>query len=315
MTPATSPTTQSPPASPAAPTNGPAPRFGVAYSPAPGDSPLDFLAEAKDLGGLVLWAGDWTELESGEGAPDVLATLAEREGVPFAAQVGFHRAGQVFDDAAQTRASAAVTAYASRHEPVFLVLGVEVDSAAKQDPVWLDAFAPWYADAYAAVKEASPDTLVFPSFQLEQMRGLTGGLFGGPETTDASWELLDRFQDRDATAFTTYPGLVHRDPSDVPPTYYTDLTDLFPGPLVFTEVGWHAGDTIEGWESSDEEQMRFVQRFLDDASSPLDPRFAVWLALHDQAAAPEPFRSMGLVGADGNARTAWDLWRDAKDAK
>lgn len=296
------------------PPSTPLPQYGVALSPrsfGADDFPF-FFRQAQDVGGIVLWGGDASELADTQGAADVASVLARERGLHFGAQVGFHKPGALFDADAQRKASFDVLNFVNRTRPSFLVLGVELDRVQDEDPAFIDAFAPWYAQMHRAIKNASSTTLVFPSFQLENVKGWTGGLFGGREISPKQWDLLDRFPARDLTAFTTYPSMIYGTPESMPEGYYEEILDHVGGHVAFTEVGWHAGNVPgPGWESSGEEQARFLQRFFNETRL-VSPRMTLWLHLYDQPdAEPLPFKTMGLVGSDGQKRATYDVWTAA----
>jgi hypothetical protein len=60
---------------------------------------------------------------------------------------------------------------ALNYRPAYLILGVEVNAAFEANPDGYAAFLEAYVESYAEVKAASPRTLVFPSFQYEQLLG------------------------------------------------------------------------------------------------------------------------------------------------
>ncbi len=176
----------------------------------------------------------------------------------------------------------------------------------------LDAFVQLYNQVYDAVKSTSPNTQVFTTFQLEKMKGLGGGLFGGTNSPDASeWNLLDRFSKLDLVAFTTYPGLIYKVPSEIPSDYYSEIQQHTNKKVAFTEIGWHSNASPTGWESSAAEQAQFVTTFFDLTANLGNKEIAIWSFLYDQNTAP-PFNSMGLFNADGNAKPAWNNWINAK---
>ena len=82
----------------------------------------------------------------------------------------------------------------------------------------------FYNDVYDAVKAESPQTKIFPNFQLEKMKPTKGRTLGeANDPSKSEWDLLDRFPKMDLAAFTTYPGLIYRSPSEIPADYYSEI--------------------------------------------------------------------------------------------
>ena len=112
---------------------------------------------------------------------------------------------------------------AVNYQPAYLALGVEVNRLEKQDSEDFDHFVTLYHEAYAAIKELSPDTLVFPTFQLEEL----AGLLPVDDPAEPQWELIAPFAPRaDLLAVSTYPGVAFSDPDQIPSDYYTQLSSL-----------------------------------------------------------------------------------------
>ena len=122
--------------------------------------------------------------------------------------------------------------------------------------------------------------------------------------------ILNKFKKSDIIAFTTYPGLIYPNPSEIPADYYSEIKSHTTKPIAFTEIGWHSAASPKGWESSESEQAEFVKIFFNRTTG-LNSEFIVWSFLYDQKTI-EPFNSMGLYGTDGNAKTAWAEWLSAK---
>ncbi len=269
----------------------------------------DFLSKAKEAGGVVGWAGDWDELAKSDGGPAVVAGLAERYNYTPVIELQFfdQKNGSLLrplDNATKERYRSEAVAFAAEHKPPYLGLGIEVNTLYERSPEDFDGFASFFSDVYDSVKAVSPETKVFTVFQLERMEGLGGGLYGSNGSEE--WQLLDRFPKSDIVAFTTYPGLFYKDPSDIPSGYYQAIRSHTSKPIAFTEVGWHSAASPAGWESSESEQASFAEKFLNQSGS---PRFEIWSFLYDQNAS-EPFSSMGLYGGDGKAKEAWQRWVD-----
>lgn len=282
--------------------------FGVSVSPksfGAQDFP-PFFDQAKDAGSLLLWGGSGDELATNGSAPDVTAQLAQRAGLKFMAQFAWWGSPNAsFDTSRQASAREDLAAFAKARRPYAIGIGIEVNRLAASDPATFDAFAAWYPGAYDAVKAASPDTLVFPTFQYETMKGENGGLFGGDAHGAPQWDLLARFAKRDLTAFTLYPTLAFLNVSAIPDDHLADAVAHADGhPVAFVETGHFASGP-----STPQDQAAFVA-WLRAHVPATNATMVVWLHLYDQpSAGVAPFRSMGLVASDGAKRPAFDAWR------
>jgi len=90
-----------------------------------------------------------------------------------------------------------------------------------------------------------------------------------------------------------YFGLVYKDPSDIPADYYSEIRGRTTKPVAFSEIGYNSAPTPDGWESSEDEQARFVRAFFNLGRG-AEFEFVIWIFMYDQDTA-EPFESMGLV--------------------
>lgn len=289
------------------------PLKGVSLSPKSfrADDFTEFFEKAVLAGEIISWTGDWIELETDRGGPAVITDLASTYHytplvlTQFFTQSTGRVARPLNEATTQTYVTSAVT-FARTHSPEYLGFGIEVNVLYQKSPADFEKFVTLYREVYDAVKEVSPSTVVFTVFQLEKMKGLNGGLYGGandPET--AHWFLLDRFAS-DIAAFTTYPGLIYETPSKIPADYYTDIQQHTQNPIAFVEIGWHTDSSPPGWESSESEQAEFVERFFK-LTQDLEMELAIWSFLYDQESL-EPFKSMGLYASDGRAKQAWEKW-------
>jgi hypothetical protein len=298
------------------------PLFGVSLSPRSFEEQdfLQFFDEATTAGQVITWAGDWNELVAGTGAPFVLAELAENfDYVPLVQATFFSQdTGQAVrslaDESTRDDYLEGAAAFAARYQPDYLGFGIEVNVLHAKAPADFADFVAFFPEVAAAVKDVSPDTQVFTVFQLEWMKGLRGGLFGGVnDPAAAQWALLDLFPDADLLAFTSYPGLIYADPADIPAEYYADISAHTDRPIAFTEIGWASDAALAGWESDEAEQAEFVGRFFELlTAADVSAEMIVWAFLYDQAS-QSPFDSMGLRRADGTARPAWNAWLEQID--
>jgi len=287
---------------------------GVSLSPK-SYQPSDFngfFEKAKQAGNIVSWVGDWNDLGAADKAPEVIAELASTYGyVPVTeAQFFTQSTGQLLrplnDTVKQSYKNSAIQ-FANKYKPKYLAFGIEVNVLYEKSPTDFENFVGFYGEVYDAVKAVSQATKVFTIFQLEKMKGLNGGLFGGVnDPANAEWFLLDRFPKSDVIGFTTYPSLVFKNSSEIPLDYYSEINSHTTKAVAFTEMGWHTAPTPTGWEGSEEKQADFVGLFFNYTEN-LNKEVAVWSFLYDQNVTV-PFNSMGFFGTDGSPKPAWNTW-------
>lgn len=197
---------------------------------------------------------------------------------------------------------------ARNYEPEYLAIGVEVNMLRDRDPELFAAFVSLYQEAYDNAKDASPQTKVFPTFQLEDLEGSLGNVHA------PFWETLDAFAGRmDVLAVSTYPYLADiSDVSDLRATYYTQLVERFDGEVMVVDSAYPSAP-VEGYPiiGSEADQDAFVQRLLADAEAS-GMSAVVWRAALDLTYAREgtlaAFRDIGLRRADGSNKAAWETW-------
>lgn len=190
------------------------PHKGVSLSPRSfqSDDFTDFFLKAKQTGEIVMWAGDWIKLNDVEGnAPRVTVELAPVYNyiplieVQFFTQSSGALVRPLDETTRQTYLVSAVN-FAQKYKPQYLGLGIEVNILYEKSPEDFYGFVRFFDDVYGAIKATSPNTKVFTVFQLEKMKGLQGGLFGGTnDSSNTQWQLLDSFPKSDLVAFSTYP--------------------------------------------------------------------------------------------------------------
>src|SRR3989338_7542474 len=243
---------------------------GITLTPrsfAPNDF-TNFFVKAKQTGHIITWSGDWIELSNtNKGGPTVLAELSKQyDFIPLViAQFFTQSTGELLrpldETTKQTYKNSAV-AFAEKYKPKYLAFGIEVNMLWEKSNKDFEDFVVFYDEVYNAIKVISPNTKIFTIFQLEKMKGLNGGLFGGINGIDKEqWFLIDKFQS-DIIVFTTYPGLIYKNPTDIPEDYYEEIKLHTNKPIAFTEIGWHSKPSPIGWESSEQEQADFISKFF-----------------------------------------------------
>lgn len=288
-------------------------QFGFGLSPASyaGSDLPDFLDRIDGNADFLMHAGDWGELD--ESVFTVAATLARDTGLGFVAVVSPNAAGNLtrpLDETTRSRYLASIAAFVSEQRPAYLGLANEVNMLATDDPVGFEATVSLWDEALAIVREKSPETTVFVTFQLEWLLGYREGWFGRSEA-DPQWDLIDRFKGADVVGFTTYPSLVFDAPGDLPPDYYTQIGLRTRLPVIFTEIGWTAFEDLPLLPGSEIEQVEFLD-LLGAQTAALDVRLMVWSFVRADLVSQQPFRAMDLVRPDGTERPSWQRWLDLR---
>ena len=218
-------------------------------------------------------------------------------------------------DFADSKVRAAFVAYAKylalNYKPAYMALGVEVNMFFNQrgDGAFR-SFQSLYFEAYDAVKEVSPHTLVFPTFQYEVLLGILNTGEKNPPT----WGLISRFEPKiDLLAVSSFPGFVFKTASEMPVGYYGQLQGRSSHPIAFVSLGWGTSSSspdpdlvLEG------EQANFLRRAMAEAEN-LSARMVIWYLARDPVISPvsgfDPLRTSGLYRLDGRPKLAWMVWR------
>lgn len=286
----------------------PRPFIGFSISPASFDETglTMFFETASRIASLVAWVGPWRDID--RGGQLVVGASEDHDFIPVIV-TGFATEGgaRVLPESTQPVVQA-ISDFVSSNPVPYLGFGVETNTFFYEDsPESFDRYADLFAEVADAVHEASPETRVFPGFQLERLRGMKGGLFG-EEPTEPDWSLVEEFPTADAIGFTTYPGLIYTHPSEIPEDYYSEILEHVDKPVVFTEVGWQSGGDLGDWSGTPEKQAAYVETWLPELAD--TGEMVIWSFLWDQEAAPAAFSSMGLISAVGEEKPALESWTD-----
>ena len=199
---------------------------------------------------------------------------------------------------------------ALNYKPAYLALGVEVDMFFnRRGDAAFRNFQSLYFEAYDAVKQASPSTQVFPTFQFEDMQATLDT--GTP--TQPAWALVNRFEPKiDAIAVTSFPSFAFRTPDRMPADYFATLKARFQKPLILASLGWSSTASDFGTDAGEADQARFLGLALSQAES-LQMSLVVWYLGQDvdPPVTPgfEPLAGAGLLRPDNSEKAAWSIWR------
>jgi len=257
-------------------------RFGTGFTPAryplsTDDDVLQALRENLALGAYTTYVWDW-------GASDDVDQL--HDFVPLVRSVGLKPflqisptalgeasppaglVGRTFGDAdVRARYLSDVDELAVL-QPEYMNLAAEINLLAYRNPGQFTNYKSLYREAYARVKEISPNTKVGISLHMD--------LFFGDEQFTIMEDLP-----HDYVGFTSYPAwAVHEDyyesPTEMVTDYYDRIRVVFPKEdIVFTEMGWPSGG-----RGTLEEQAEFV-RNLPRLLEGVRPDLVLWALQHD----------------------------------
>lgn len=261
----------------------------------------NFFVKATQLGNTVSWQGDWHDLTKTSSTAITLISLSKTyHFTPVLVVSAPATADQVVY-------KTAVVNFVNSYKPPYLGLGNEINTTANQKIINTNAFSRLFADIRSAVPAS---TKLFTTFQLEQLKGLNGGLYGGSNNTANNlWSWLDKFPTADLIAFTTYPGVIYKNVADIPANYYQEIAQHTAKPVAFTEAGWSSDNTAPGWNSTQGAQSQFINYFFTEAKL-LKPNIVIWTFLYDQNV-DEPFTQMGLIDKTGD-KTSLQTWKTSQ---
>lgn len=201
---------------------------------------------------------------------------------------------------------------AGRMRPSYFGLASEINTlAALGDPELNAEITDLINTLAPQIRQISPGTQVFVSFQADQANGRLGQTGG-----------IDHFAligdyDIDALGLSSYPVFAFNDPSEVPTDYFGAFDAATDLPLLFVEGGWSSQNVP--WSSgSPTQQVAFFRRYeelldavgaevwvmltfadLDVDSFGLDP---------ERTAGLSNFAFMGIVDSDLRRKPAYAEW-------
>lgn len=213
---------------------------------------------------------------------------------------------------------------AGEYQPRYLGLASEINTYFDAHPGDQEHFLSLYRETYQAVKQISPHTQVFVTFQWDDLNRLDGD--GQPY--QIKWEQIEVFEPQlDLWAISSYPFFFFPSPADIPEDYYTPLLERTEKPLALSEGGWSTQPVLDRVTSP---QMQVDYLHLLDEQ--LGDRLVFWINLTysdlDWPAYQEVFQQqgsendlmtlsnfiyLGLVEVDGTPKPGLQVWDQLRD--
>lgn len=214
---------------------------------------------------------------------------------------------------------------AEEFNPRYLGLASEINTYMDTHPEDARHFLSLYREVYAAIKDRSPGTKVFVTFQWEDLNNLLQGAAEGRRAYQTNWEQVRAFEPRlDIWAISSYPYFVFEHGSEIPEDYYTPLLSATDKPLAVAEGGFTS-------LRAKQDQRAYLQAVHEQLGERLD--FWVYLILSDldmesigaflrgQGAGERDvetlrlFASIGLRKTDDTPKPALELWDEYRQGQ
>jgi hypothetical protein len=203
-----------------------------------------------------------------------------------------------------------------RVRPEWMGLASEINTlAARGDPALYAEIVDMINTLAPAVRQLSPTTRVFVSFQVDE----ANGAFGDPIIDH--FALIDDF-DIDALGLSSYPVFAFETPAEIPADHFTSFDQATDLPLIMVEGGWSSEDT-QLLRADPQEQVEFFRRyeeFLDEVAA------EAWVMLTyadldipslelppDRAATLSNFAFMGIVDSELRRKPSFVEWERIHD--
>ena len=204
-------------------------------------------------------------------------------------------------------------------QPDYLGLASEINSYQKANPKDFENFVSLYNELYPEIKQISPDTKVFVSFQYEDLQGLW--TFNPEDIHPPQWDLIDKFEKLDVFAISTYPHFVFKDLSSIPHDFYSQIRDHTNLPIAVAELGY--GSLSDGTLQGSKQGQIQILELLETQLIGSNFEFLIWYLHRDydvqefkdaleikglESAAADWFSTIGIINYKGEPKPAYDVW-------
>lgn len=270
-----------------------------------------------ELGSFTVMRVNWNDPNRRETAQAMMGLAGLRNLVPVIELTAFTTDGLIgaslappadVIDAAGANvsfANAAVTEAFSRHvleladlKPAYLAVATDVNLLHLSDPGEYLAFAAVFRSLHAQIKQRSPDTKVYVSFQWDAMQALDA---------EAKSTLVNAFRPGlDLIAMNSDPRRIFGvlGPKFISNAYYSRISTLVSGTEpVFVKLSWPS----EG-SSGELIQEAFIGE-VPRLMASLNPSMMAWDFLHDYNVLQGPTARLGLVASDGTHKPSFAAFR------
>jgi hypothetical protein len=123
--------------------------------------------------------------------------------------------------------------------PRYLGLASEINTYLDAHPEDVSNFHSLYQSVYAQVKAEASDTLIFVTFQWEDLNNIWEFAAEGRQAYQTNWDQVEAFEPNlDVWVISSYPFAAFPSGADIPDDYYTPLLSRTDKPLAVAEGGF-----------------------------------------------------------------------------
>lgn len=220
---------------------------------------------------------------------------------------------------------------AREFHPQYLGLASEINTYLDAHPDDVQPYLSLYREVYAAIKDVSPETQVFVTFQWEDLNNVFPEIAEGRRAYETNWDQVEAFEpELDVWVISSYPFIAFPSGADIPDDYYTPLLERTSKPLALGEGGY-TSKPIGPFPGAPSDQVLY----LEAIDRQLGERLAFWTylllsdfdpeayadAMRDQGRSEADiqtlgmFQAVGLRQADGSAKPALAVWDNFRGAE
>ncbi|MBC8505434.1 MAG: hypothetical protein ISR58_01195 [Anaerolineales bacterium] len=212
--------------------------------------------------------------------------------------------------------------------PRYIGLASEINTYADAHPDDFSNFVSLYQETYAAIKDASPETQVFVTFQWDDLNNAIPFDNIDGEPFHPKWEQIEIFEPQlDVWAISSYPFVVFERAADIPADYYTPLLSRTDKPIAVAEGGVNSRP-IGQFPGTPQDQIDHLNAINDQLGDKLE--FWIQLVLFDinaefyrdflrengmetTADTILWFGAIGLLESDGTPKPALETWDNIRN--
>jgi hypothetical protein len=157
--------------------------------------------------------------------------------------------------------------------PKYLGLASEINTYADAFPADFQNFLSLYRDTYKKIKQESPNTRVFVTFQWEDIHNVNR--FANQKDSTIDWERIEAFEPNlDLWVISSYPFVAFDTAKEIPKDYYASLLTRTGKPLAVGEGGF-GSQGISPFHGTPQDQVDYLNAMHDQ----IGKRLAFWIYL------------------------------------